>query len=143
MYISVRHRSPTDLALPRAEIQKLYRVFRPTSGPLQCYLGERDNNADANTRVCDHTSSINCQLRPQSWELARETLDNMPKNKKAASAEEDNKSTPQSSPSLQSLPSPGLGPSSVSTASKKPSKSKANALQPQPSTSALIICRNK
>ncbi|OIW31638.1 hypothetical protein CONLIGDRAFT_592404, partial [Coniochaeta ligniaria NRRL 30616] len=67
----------------------------------------------------------------------------MGKNKKAASVEEDNKSTPQSSPSINSLPSPSLGPSSASTASKKTSKTKANASQPQPSTSALIICRNK
>lgn len=58
----------------------------------------------------------------------------MAKNKKASSAEDDDKSNGQSSPSLHSLPSPILGPSSSSTGSKKASK---------PSTSALIICRNK
>jgi hypothetical protein len=36
-----------------------------------------------------------------------------------------------------------LAPSSSSAGSKKPSKTKLNAPQSQPSTSALIICRNK
>ncbi|KAB5536014.1 hypothetical protein GE09DRAFT_971887 [Coniochaeta sp. 2T2.1] len=67
----------------------------------------------------------------------------MAKNKKASSTDEDSKSASQSSPSIISLPSPSLGPSSAATGTKKASKPKASATQTQPSTSALIICRNK
>ncbi|KAB5532721.1 hypothetical protein GE09DRAFT_1040577 [Coniochaeta sp. 2T2.1] len=67
----------------------------------------------------------------------------MAKDKKASSTDEDNKSATQSSPSINSLPSPSLGPSSAATGTKKPSKPKASATRTQPSTSALIICRNK